>query len=208
MLPLSHGRRALLVASLSAALLLAAPAGANWLGTPEYQISLLVDGSVIHPIDSVDDIEPGDVVYGVTIGDAYPPPTDPLSGEVTVVGEGSATERAQLGSWYIDYGTGNVQSTYGIGTFRVGEGTSASSSAGALHILNSDVEGGGIKVYKGTLTVDAGSRVQFVEVYPEANAYVTLGSRLSRDSRRTPAPTRWCRTRSSAAPEAAASAAR
>ena len=180
MLPLPSLCRASLVLCLATALSIAASAEANWLGTPVYQISLLVDGSVIHPIDGVNEIEPGDVVYAVTIGDPHPPPpTDPLSGEVTVVGEGSAIERAQLGNWYVDYGTGNVQSTYGIGAFRVGSGTSASSSAGVLHILSSDVEGGGIKVYKGTLTVDAGARVQFVEVYPEASAYVTLGSRVA-----------------------------
>jgi hypothetical protein len=68
--------RSLLASSLAAALLFAASADAYWLGTGEYQISLLVDGSVVHPIESVDEIEPGDVGYVVVIGDSTPPPTN------------------------------------------------------------------------------------------------------------------------------------
>lgn len=176
MLPLSHGRCASLVASFFAALGLAASAGANWLGSEPYFISLLVDGNVIEPVESVDDIAPGDVVYGVTIGDAYA--ANPVAGEVTVVGEGSGLDRAAIGGWHVDYGTGSVQSTFGTGGFVVGEGVGANDSSGVLHVLNSDIEDGDVRVYKGTVTVDAGSRVGYVEVYADGSAYVTLGSRI------------------------------
>ena len=135
-----------------------------------------VDISILTPtIQSVEAsaVQPGDIMNEVFVGDGLFETT----GEVTVVGEGSFLERKQLGEWIIDHGTGNIQSVVGTGHFRV-QTTAASGMPGGLHILNSDIDGNGILVYQGTLTVDAGSKVTFVEVFDNASAYVTLGSQI------------------------------
>ena len=158
--------------AVTSALLFAGAAGATWLETGDVTISILTPS--IQYVEA-SEVQPGDIMNGVHVGSGLYETT----GEVTVVGEGSGAGRKQLGLWSIEYGTGNVQSVVGtVGVFWVGESAAPTAMPGVLHILNSDIDGGGIRVYKGTLTVDAGSKVQDVEVFDEASAYVTLGSQI------------------------------
>lgn len=144
----------------------ASPAAANWIGSQPYEIAILVDGNIVEILDDANDVAPDDVIYRVSIGDGRLEE----EGELTVVGEGSGTNRKQLGGWHVDYGTGNIQSVIGTGGFVVGEGNGASDLPGALHVLNSDLDGD-IRVYDGSSLWVQASTVGSVEVF-EASAYI------------------------------------
>jgi hypothetical protein len=171
MLPLPGSRlRSSVVLSLVAALL-ATPAAASWSASGEVLINVDDGGGVV--VVDAEDVEPGANVTAVRVGGSLPHET----GELTVVGEGSVTERQPLGSWTVAVGVGNVQSTYGTGFFVVGNHLGA-GTVGELELLNSDVTAS-VRVRNGTLRVRAGSKLDSIDLFSEGNAYVVEGSRVS-----------------------------
>lgn len=161
------------MAALSGALFLSAPAGAHWLGTEPYTIQILLPGDIIHFVDTAAEVQPDDVMYRLYVGDG------PTAGSLSVVGEGDFASRKTLGGWNINNGTANVEGVVGTNAgFNVGSSGAPGATAGVLNILGSDIDLGGVDVYQGTLNVYAGSKIQNVEVFDEAFAYVTLFSQI------------------------------
>lgn len=164
-------RRSPFVACLFATLFFAATADAIWLGTDPYVIEILLPGDIIHRVDSAAEVQPGDVMNQIFVGNG------PTAGEVTVSSEGTGGIPKVLGLWSINNGIANVEGVVGTGArFRVGSSGSASATPGVLHLKSSDVEGSA-SVYEGTMTLEA-SKLGGVEVFDDASLFLALSSQI------------------------------
>ncbi len=97
-------------------------------------------------------------------------------GEAEDIDPGDVTTRQSLGSWRVSNGQGNVQSTFGEGSFTATTGNHPSPTEGVLDILDSDIVGNFSAGEGGTLRLTA-SLIDNISVSDEGSAYLSMGSR-------------------------------
>jgi hypothetical protein len=172
----SPRRNQISLAVLASTLLLAGPSGAEWFGTEPYRIQILVDG-VVQDVETAADVKPTDEIHRVWIGDTEG--ETPSAGELTAYSEVLFPQTRKFGRWFVDYGTGTVQSIVAQGEeFQVGIEDPSDSLPAVLRVIDSELDAP-IRVNPdGLLIVRTDSRVGDVEVREDATVRVTSASQI------------------------------